>query len=184
MKCPLCNSDMVPVIDHDVCAIHSNKCMCCNAVVSTDEDQEKSLSSAQNALGMVVKFSKESVTRFNTLQCYRESLFKIIAVNIINGYVVVDAKLIGGEDTLRNINADMFTTWGIEKPLGSHVIFHPKVFDEPYTPYYNEYKGHQFEVIGIHTDPDFLWTEHYELRCITGDVKVKGHVHMSDIVLI
>ena len=42
---------------------------------------------------------------------------------------------------------------------------------------------HQFEVME-YIPIRFLWTEHYELRCITGDVKVKGHVHMSDIVLI
>ena len=48
---------------------------------------------------MVVKFSKA----LPVLMLYNviESLFKIIAVNVINGYVVVDAKLIGGEDTLR-----------------------------------------------------------------------------------
>ena len=135
MKCPLCNSDMVPVIDHDVCAIHSNKCMCCNAVVSTDEDQENHYPAPKTLWEWLLNFQKKALPvliLYNVIE-------KFIQNNcgyIINGYVVVDAKLIGGEDTLRNINADMFTTWGIEKPLGSHVIFIRKYLTNR-TPYYN-----------------------------------------------
>jgi hypothetical protein len=99
--------------------------------------------------------------------------------------------------------------------VGHVVKFHIKVFqNKNYVPYYDEYKGHQFEVVAFHyeredctscdgtgtisgvgctdclgTGVDYMSAQafqdiedaHVELRCLTGDVKVKGHVHYDEI---
>jgi hypothetical protein len=59
--------------------------------------------------------------------------------------------------------------------IGQHVTFHPKVFKPPYTPYYDEYEGHTFQIIALHEGG------HIELKCVSGDVKVAGYVH-SDVL--
>lgn len=61
--------------------------------------------------------------------------------------------------------------------IGMKVCFDSKVFESPYTPYYDDYKGHQFEVINIHEG------NHVELKCIDNpDVIVKGCVHDDELI--
>ncbi len=61
--------------------------------------------------------------------------------------------------------------------LGMTVIFSPKVFEPPYTPYYDAYKGHQFRVIAFHP------LGHVEVECIDDpSVIVSGHVHDDELL--
>lgn len=68
---------------------------------------------------------------------------------------------------------------------GEVVIFREKVFtSKSYTPYYDAYKGHAFKIVALHFEDEEQeedWEAHVELECITGDVKVKGHVHQDEI---
>jgi hypothetical protein len=50
------------------------------------------------------------------------------------------------------------------KTPGNLVEFHDKVFDEnkPWYPYYEDYKGHQIEVL------DVPHPGHVKIRCVTG----------------
>jgi hypothetical protein len=58
--------------------------------------------------------------------------------------------------------------------------FHPKVFTQPYAPYFDAYKGHQFVVDHVHPEPEA--TDHVWLRCIDGDVAVDGYVELDQLV--
>lgn len=60
--------------------------------------------------------------------------------------------------------------------VGNKVHFKRHVFEGSYVPHYNEYAGHQFEVVALHHDDT-----HVELKCLTGDVKVKGYVETYDL---
>jgi NAD(P)H-flavin reductase len=62
--------------------------------------------------------------------------------------------------------------------VGDKVQFREKVYRKPYTPYYDDYKGHAFEIVGVHEG------DHIELKCITGDTIVKGHVHDDELIKI
>ena len=68
--------------------------------------------------------------------------------------------------------------------IGNIVKFNPKVYDERYTPYYDDYSGHVFKIINLHIDDDYQTITHYELICLSGDVTVNGYVHESDLELI
>ena len=59
-------------------------------------------------------------------------------------------------------------------------VFHERVYDEPFMPYYDEYKGHTFEVDHLHPeDPE----GHVFMRCVSDpSIKVKGAVHWEDLV--
>jgi|WetSurSiteA1Bulk_404760.scaffolds.fasta_scaffold500424_2 hypothetical protein len=61
--------------------------------------------------------------------------------------------------------------------LGMKVCFRSKVFENPtYVPFYDAYKGHVFEVVGIE---DY---SHIELKCISDpSVKVDGLVHNDEV---
>jgi hypothetical protein len=60
--------------------------------------------------------------------------------------------------------------------------FHDKVFKEPYTPYFDSYKGHTF-VIDHASDEDETGN-HVWLTCISDDsVKVAGYVHLDQLVI-
>lgn len=59
--------------------------------------------------------------------------------------------------------------------LGMTVYFKSKVYRAPFAPYYDAYKGHKFQVVAIHDG------YHIELKCLTGDVKVAGHVHGDEL---
>jgi hypothetical protein len=60
--------------------------------------------------------------------------------------------------------------------VGEKVHFKRHVFEGSNVPHYNEYAGHQFEVVALHYDDT-----HVELKCIDGNVKVKGYVETYDI---
>jgi hypothetical protein len=62
--------------------------------------------------------------------------------------------------------------------LGMIVEFVDKVYEPPFYPYYEEYKGHKFKVDHIHHG------DHLALTCITGDVLVKGYVHDFDVRIV
>lgn len=61
--------------------------------------------------------------------------------------------------------------------VGHTVVFHPKVFEGPYVPYYDAYKGHKFIIV------DFHYGDHIELKCLTDEtVKVAGYVHDDELI--
>lgn len=61
-------------------------------------------------------------------------------------------------------------------------VFHDKVFSEPYTPYYDAYRGHTF-VIDHASDEDETGN-HVWLTCISDDsIKVAGYVHLDQLVI-
>ncbi len=59
--------------------------------------------------------------------------------------------------------------------VGMDVYFKSHVYEHPFSPYYDAYKGHKFRVHAEHDGG------HLELHCLTGDVKVNGYVHSSDL---
>lgn len=67
--------------------------------------------------------------------------------------------------------------------IGHVVKFHIKVFqNKNYVPHYDAYKDHQFIIRAIYTeDEGEPMQPHYELECLTGDVKMKGCVHEDEI---
>lgn len=70
------------------------------------------------------------------------------------------------------------------KWIGDKVEFMPHVFEAPYTPHYDAYKGHLFEVVTIMCDADDGEVEdHLELRCVDDpSISVNGFVHDCDVV--
>ncbi len=58
---------------------------------------------------------------------------------------------------------------------GMEVYFKSHVYEAPFSPYYDAYKGHKFKVVALHHG------DHVELQCLTGDVKVDGYVHKEDL---
>lgn len=59
---------------------------------------------------------------------------------------------------------------------GMKVCFRSKVFKPPYTPYYDAYKGHAFEVVNIRAH------DHIELKCVSDPtLKVAGLVHDDEL---
>jgi len=62
--------------------------------------------------------------------------------------------------------------------VGDKVRFAAKVFKMPYSPWYNNYKNHEFKIIGLH-----YGNTHVALECVTGNIEVKGYVHPSELVL-
>ena len=65
----------------------------------------------------------------------------------------------------------MKTIW-----CGMTVHFKSKVFQEPYAPFYDAYKGHTFRIINIHEG------DHCELVCISDtSVIVAGYVHKDEL---
>lgn len=59
--------------------------------------------------------------------------------------------------------------------VGMHVCFRSHVFESPYAPHYDSYKGHKFEVVKEHEG------NHLQLKCISGNIVVNGYVHPSDL---
>lgn len=59
--------------------------------------------------------------------------------------------------------------------IGMKVCFRSHVFNAPYAPYYDAYKGHHFEVVSEHEG------HHLQLKCISGNIVVNGNVHHSDL---
>ena len=73
--------------------------------------------------------------------------------------------------------------------VGDRVVFKDKVFKGVYVPHYDEYKGHVFEIVNIWNQQVIMWDEenfdenfgHVKLKCVSGKVKLKGHVHEDEI---
>jgi hypothetical protein len=64
---------------------------------------------------------------------------------------------------------------------GMSVVFDVRVFKPPYTPYYDEYKGHVFQIVKIHTTEPYGDPEapHAELICIDDSkIRVDGNVDL------
>ena len=60
--------------------------------------------------------------------------------------------------------------------IGMDVYFRSKVFESPYVPFYDAYKGHKFRVTGVHE------RGHISLRCLDDEsVVVKGWVHDDEV---
>ena len=71
--------------------------------------------------------------------------------------------------------------------VGTVVEFHPKVYRPPYTPWYDEYDGHLFEVVACYTEEPYgdEAEPHYKLKCIDDpSVKLKGNVHEDELVIL
>lgn len=61
--------------------------------------------------------------------------------------------------------------------IGGFVKFADKVFTPPYTPYYDAYKGHVFQVVAYHDN-----FSHVELKCYDDpSIVVNGHVHLDEV---
>lgn len=66
--------------------------------------------------------------------------------------------------------------------IGAHVYFAAHVFEPPFSPFYDNYCGHKFEVVRYgneeqHEDPDSV-----VLRCVIDpNVIVRGNVHEQDL---
>ena len=60
--------------------------------------------------------------------------------------------------------------------IGMDVYFRSKVFEHPYTPYYDAYKGNKFRVTGLYEHG------HVSLVCLDDPtVIVKGYVHDDEL---
>ena len=61
--------------------------------------------------------------------------------------------------------------------VGMEVYFRSKVFEPPYTPYYDAYRGRKFRVVAMHYEDT-----HVELECIDDpNLKVAGYVHPDEL---
>lgn len=57
------------------------------------------------------------------------------------------------------------------------------VYERPYTPYYDKYKGHVFAI--DHFMPEDELLQHVWLRCVTDEtVKVMGYVELFQLELL
>jgi hypothetical protein len=64
--------------------------------------------------------------------------------------------------------------------VGDNVIFLPKVYQNPYAPYYDRYMGHTFKIDHLHPDR----SEHYWLTCVDDpSVLVDGYIDHDCIQL-
>lgn len=60
--------------------------------------------------------------------------------------------------------------------IGMEVFFRSRVYEPPFSPYYDAYKGHKFKVVKLHHG------DHIELTCVSDPtVKVNGYVHVEDL---
>ena len=59
---------------------------------------------------------------------------------------------------------------------GDKVIFDDKVYYLPFAPYYDEYKGHVFEIVKF-----YCQKTHIELKCLTGNIVV-SYVHPDELI--
>lgn len=67
--------------------------------------------------------------------------------------------------------------WASEEPV---YRFQEKVYQKPFAPFYDAYKGHIFVVDQVH--PEDPTGDHVSLACLDDQsVKVNGFVHLSDM---
>lgn len=67
--------------------------------------------------------------------------------------------------------------------MASHYRFAAKVFEEPYTPYYDSYQGHIFVIDHYHDDvhPEEAY-DHVWLKCVDEpNLKVNGYVELDNL---
>jgi hypothetical protein len=79
---------------------------------------------------------------------------------------------------IRRMKSSTLTEKHKMKPIGCGMTVHfkSKVFQEPYAPFYDAYKGHTFRIINIHEG------DHCELVCISDtSVIVAGNVHKDEL---
>jgi len=79
-----------------------------------------------------------------------------------------------GKRLTKKVYTHMFDTIKI----GDHVIFDDKVYNPPYFPAYDNYKGHVFEVLAFYYEHT-----HVGLKCLDADVTVAGYVHPDELQL-
>jgi hypothetical protein len=74
----------------------------------------------------------------------------------------------------------------MEKKIRDHgkiVVFHDRVYDMPFKPYYDAYKGHMFTIDHEHHEDDT--GEHVWVTCVTQpSLKVNGYVDRMDLVVL
>lgn len=64
--------------------------------------------------------------------------------------------------------------------IGDKVKFNEKVYSDPYTPFYDEYKDHEFVVIALHYNDS-----HVELSCTSdSNLAVVGYVHADELFIL
>ena len=62
-------------------------------------------------------------------------------------------------------------------------VFKGVVYEPPYAPHYDKYKGHTFKIDHFHDEDESL--QHVWLECITDyDLKVSGYVELSQLELV
>ena len=69
--------------------------------------------------------------------------------------------------------------------MGTKVVFDPKVFKEPYGSYYDAYKGHVFEVVGLAQEEPYgdELSHHYRLSCMDDPtIVVWENVHVDELL--
>jgi hypothetical protein len=97
---------------------------------------------------------------------------KMAKKNKRNARVIVEEFLETEQEKVRNEPSKKTGNFKV----GEKVHFKRHVFNGSYAPNYNEYAKHNFEVVALHYEDS-----HIELKCIDGDVKVKGYVHPTDL---
>ena len=76
---------------------------------------------------------------------------------------------------MKNIDGD-----GKQLTVGAKVVFKNKVYHTPYSPFYDDYRGHTFKVVKFHYEKT-----HVELKCIDAPkIKVNGYVHPDEVKVI
>lgn len=59
--------------------------------------------------------------------------------------------------------------------------FKDHVYEKPYTPYYDDYKGHEFII--DHFSKEDEMNQHVWVKCTSNEnILVKGYVHLDDLV--
>lgn len=154
-------------------------------IYNNENDLENDFENAKNTIGNIVILNP-TLYRFHVYANYQYVKLKIVNVHLSdNSYITCDLSHID-DDTivLRDIHL-MHLQDPNELYVGETVRFHEKVFDEPYTPYYDEYAGYVFVIEEIITEDEedgYKPVTHYKLRCLNGDVIVQGNIHQDEIV--
>jgi len=96
----------------------------------------------------------------------------LIKTTLIDSYVLVETE---------DIDFSMLRS-AINMLAKTRYRFHDKVFEEPYTPYFDAYRGHTFVI--DHASSEDETGNHVWLTCISDDsVKVSGYVHLDQLVI-
>lgn len=99
---------------------------------------------------------------------YAQYEYSVTAIGIsVNGRTVEEYNSLIQFDSAYKYVADI--------EVGKCVVFNPKVYSVPYTPFYDKYKGHTFVVSDVAED-------HYALKCISdNNLIVDGYVHEDEL---